>query len=161
MATFSDDFTAIRALATYLQSEFAGTYAANYSRYKGLDVVLRTDEAKESQRVGKPYILIEQESGDRSEWSSLDSEYRMVTAVATATATDKSGAVKGVANPVVGYEQASRDLIDAIHANYATLRGLGLQGIEIQAQRQVSDTNEKSSGEQRIPHRITFHYHRA
>lgn len=157
MPSFANDYLAIRALETRLASVFATTYAANYTRYNGVDVRLRTDEDSEPENIGKPLILLEQESGERSDWSSMAGEYRAVTVSATTFVSDGSGAQQGAANPVTSDEQLSRDLVTEIETNYAAWRDLGLQDIRVSSQ-----PLNKTDGDtvRRIGHRITFKYNR-
>ena len=160
MPTFSDDYAAIRAVETRLATVFGtgGTYATKYAGYGGVDVKLKTDEDDEPENVGRPLILLEQESGDRSEWSSARDEYREVAISATTYVSDNSGAQQGTANPVTSDELLSKDLVQEIKANYATWRGLGIEGITIGSQRL-----NRAQGEtvRRITHRISFQYNRA
>lgn len=158
MPSFANDYLAIRALETRLASVFATTYAANYARYNGVDVRLRTDEDSEPEHIGKPLILLEQESGERSDWSSMAGEYRAVTVAATTFVSHGSGGKQApVANPITSDEQLSRDLVTEIETNYATWRDLGLQDIRVSSQ-----PLNKTDGDtvRRIGHRITFKYNR-
>lgn len=155
MPTFANDYLAIRALETRLATVFNDTYAANYARYNGVDVKLRTDEDSEPENIGKPLILLEQESGERSDWSSMAGEYRDVAVSASTFVSDSSGGTQGAANPITSDEQLSRDLVTEIETNYATYRDLGLCAVAITAQ-----SLNKAEGDtvRRIGHRISFTY---
>lgn len=157
MPTFADDYLAIRVLETRLQTVLNSTYEDHYTRYGGVDVKVKTDEDSEPENVGKPLVLLEQESGGRSEWSSVRSEYRDVGVLATTFVSDGSGAQQGAANPITSDEQLSRDLVTEIETNYTAWRDLGLQNIRI-ASRGLS----KAEGEvvRRIGHLISFSYNR-
>lgn len=159
MPNFSSDYLAIRALETRLATVFGvgGPYAAKYATYGGVDVRLRTDEDSEPENVGKPLLLLEQSSGNRSDWSSMAGEYRDVEAVIETYVSDFSGAQSGEANAVTSDELLSRDLVQEFEANYATWRDLGLEGIAF-----TSGSLAKGEGDvaRKITHRVAFKYSR-
>lgn len=161
MPTFTDDFSAIRALKTRLATVFGtgGTYEADFTSFGGVDVQMKTDEDDEPENVGKPLIVLEQDAAGSgtSQFSSARSEYRDVVVMATTYVSDFSGAQQGTANPTTSDELLSKDLVKEIEGNYAAFRDLGLEGIEIIPQRMVKDA---ATGVRRIPHRISFSYSR-
>jgi hypothetical protein len=161
MPTFDDDFAAIRALETRLATVFGtgGTYASDFTTYGGVDVKLKTDEDTEPENVGRPLLLIEQESGERDEnWSSAQGEYRRVTALITTYVSDGSGAQQGTANPVTADELLSKDLVKDVEDNYLTYFDLGLADVRITSQRLVKQDGATT---RRIPHRVSFAYLKA
>jgi len=162
MPTYANDALATRALATRLTTVFTVTNAANYTgaghEYGGVDVVLAVDEDTEEERVGKPYLLIDLQQGMRSAWSAIRAEYRALTVMVAACANDSSGAQSGNTNPITSPELMSRDLIVEIKTNNAAWNALGLEGIEVSADKAVLATAADSPGTIAIPHRVTFHY---
>ena len=157
MPTFSDDYAAIRALKSRLLTVFGVTYVADFVGYGGVDIQIKTDEDDEPENVGKPLILIEQESGDVSEWSSVRSEYRDVTVLATSYVSDNSGAVQGTANPTTSDELLSKRMVADVQSNYAVYNAVGIENIKITPQRLTRVSKEVA---RRIPHRIFFSYER-
>jgi len=158
MPTFTDDDTAILALETRLRSRFTDSvdgYGANYSRYRGVDVVSVQDEPTEERRVGKPHLLLEQTDGSADdEWSSADDAFRNVTVRITAVANDSSGALQAEgANPVTSDRQLSKDLQREFLENGVAWDDLGIYDIECRPQTEViTDTVHK------IPHSVSFKY---
>jgi len=159
MPTFANDYIATRVIATRLTTLYGTTKAATYSGYGGVDVVMALDEDTEAERIGKPFIIIDQQDGGDSEWSAGGTRYRYITALVACCANDFSGAQVATSNPVASVELMSRDLVADINNNYATWRDAGLLGIEINADRpQVAGGDGNAPGTVVIPHRVTFHY---
>lgn len=155
---FANDYTAIRAIAARLTTLYGTTNAATYTTYGGVDVVMAMDEDTEAERIGKPFILIDQQDGGVSEWSAGASRYRFVTALVVCCANDFSGAQVGASNPVSSAELMSRDLVHDVTANYGAWRDAGLLGIEINADKPVQAGAQYTPGTVAIAHRVTFHY---
>lgn len=155
MAKFDNDYLALRALETRLQSVFNGEYAGSYSRYNGVDVRTKSDEDEEPENIGRPLVLLDLSSGDRSDWSSAAGAVRQVTVSATTFVTDNSGGTQGAANPVTSDEQLSRDLVQEIESNRTAWEAAGLYDMQI-SPGEVNKGNNTTA--RRIEHRVTFHY---
>jgi len=163
--SFANDYTATRAILTRLSPLFAaaGAYGAKLKDAEGAamgaDVVLSLDEDTKAERIGKPYLLIAEPSGERSPFSAAIGNWRFVAVGIHACATDFSGQQVGTANPVNAIELMSRDLQADVLANYTTWRGLGLYDIQIASQPAMQIPNsDGTAGARAIPHRVTFHY---
>lgn len=158
MPTFPDDYAAIRAIKARLELVFSTTYAAKYVRYNGVDVELKTDEDSEPENIGKPLILLDQSSGDRSDWSSAQGEVRQVAVLATTFVSDGSGGTHGAANPTTSDEFLSKDMVAEFESNRAAWDMVGIHDPSIR-----SDGLDKREGDtvRRIRHTITFQYFRA
>ncbi len=160
MPTFTDDYAALRAVETRLATLFAtgGAYALKYAGYGGVDVKLKTDEDEEPENVGRPMILLEQQSSpDVSELSAASDDFADIALQAMTLVSDSSGAQQGTANPVTSDELLSKDLVFEIRDNYSDWRDLGLYNIRISPGQLVKGKDETV---RRISHRITASYKR-
>lgn len=158
MPTFTDDIAAVRALKTRLATQFAtGDYAASYSGYGGVDVILNYDESDEPEHVGKPMILIGVPAGSLSEWSSNAGEFRNVTVELKVYASDFAGAQIGTANPVSSDELLTKDLQNEFYSNYFTWEDLGV--LDVQFTPSQLTTQQGSTGDIRtMSHSVSFKY---
>jgi len=160
MPSFTDDIAAVRTLRTRLEVQFAsGDYGASYA--SGVDVIMTFDESDEPEHAGRPMLLIWQESGELSSWSSMDGDWRDVAVIAEIRADDFSGTQVGTANPVAVDELLSRDLQKEICGNRAAWSDMGLLNTRIRPQRMVVDEgDEQTAPIRKTQHRIEFKYNR-
>lgn len=152
---YGSDFAAIRAIETRLQSVFNGTYAERYLRYNGVDVKTKTDEDSEPENIGKPLILLDLSSGDRSDWSSAQGEARQVTVDVITFVSDGSGGTQGAANPVTSDECLSIDLQAEFDSNRVAWDSIGINDPSFRP-----GGLDKREGDtvRRMRHQIVFHY---
>ena len=157
MTTYPDDYSAIRAVKSRLASLFGtdGDYGDAYQSFGGVAVVVRNDENSPPEIAGGLTLLLEQEDGSGSDWSSNGDVWRSVSVIIEAQASDFSGAQVAASNPTATQELLSCDLLSEFVNHYTTWRGLGIYGVELRAGKARS---AEDGTVQIIPHRLAFQY---
>jgi hypothetical protein len=155
MPTFDDARQATEVLRNFIADALTTDYAATFAKWRGADVIL-SDSEKPSQRVGKPYIVLEPAGSEdySSEWGRGAWRVRVN---ATVVAGGNSGAIKGAANPTGSDTLLSRALKAIIRDGYADLRDAGLLNSQVTDPRETN-TDDTNGVQHSNAHEVTFIY---
>jgi len=156
MPTLLNARAGLEILRTQLQTALNAD--ATFATYGGADVVLADDEPNESERVGRPYILLDVES-DVDSQAIEQADARDATTTFEVVANGFSGADVSIANPIGSDTLLSSALMNFMRANYGALRDAGLYRNRIEQGKERIEQGDAEPETHRNPHRILFTYY--